>query len=128
MEYNDSLLEVINEMIDYKKAEMWKKNIFEVIRIVAAPYEIQKKSFPEFVSVADEIALTFYEEVMLRSDTLFKYGMLEEKQYEETKKLNHMFDEMSKNKTIWTLEALRNSAEWEQCRKIAKEILSFEYQ
>lgn len=113
-------------MIDYEKTEIWRKNIFQVLRIVAAPCEVQKKTFPEFVNIADEIALTFYEEVMLRSDTLFKARMLEEKQYEKIKILNEKFHEMSTKKDVWTVEALRDSIEWEECRQIAEEILLFE--
>lgn len=115
-------------MIDYEKAEIWKKNIFNVLRIIASPYEIQKKSFPEFVNIADELALTFHEEVMLRSDTLFKYGMMEDKQYERIKKLSLKFDEIDNKKEIWTVEALMNLDEWEDCRQIAREILLFENQ
>lgn len=94
------------------------------VRALAKPAEIQLRLFPEFVCVADELALDFdehYEGVTISS----QLGSLNPAQRTALKRLDVQLSLMSgpENKILWTDEALRSALEWELVRSIAAEVL-----
>jgi len=94
--------------------------------MVAAPYLVQESLFPKFVEladeIADEIALMFHDEVIFRLDVLLESRLITKDQYPMLEQLDSMFDD--KPKEYWTKNALQYSEELEQCRLLARRILT----
>lgn len=97
----------------------------EAIRNVGQPYSEQEKLFPANIPVAEEIALTFDNEVTVRKEIMFEKGIIDKKTYELINQLDMMLNKMSgrENIDLWTFDALENSTKWQECRKVANSIL-----
>ncbi len=96
--------------------------LVQSLRLVAAPFEIQTTSLPEFVNVPDEIAL-IYNESYLIAPQLKDKNLISAKILGMLERLDQIFEEMSEVKPIWTLERLRNDSSWERLRILALDIL-----
>ena len=71
---------------------------------------------------ADEIALDL-EYVLMVARTLAKEGEISEKAVEAISAIDQKFLEMTANKDLWSVEALRDSMHWEEARILAREAL-----
>lgn len=98
------------------------KRLVKSLQLIALPFEKQTKVLPEFVCLPDEIALIFddmYRLVLDGDNTEFSTNTKK-----NLKLLDTLFEEMSKNKSLWTLSSLENSRDWEKSRDIAKLVLN----
>lgn len=90
--------------------------IIELLRLLAAPFEIQISAFPnnEFPpdEIADEIEYKYY---IVRS--LFKGGFINSDQYESIQYINERIESFSKDE--WTIEAMEISDNWLCVRDLA---------
>lgn len=74
--------------------------------------------------VEDELALSFYNDVVLMSDTLLSSGKINEEIHKKIMEINSYLDDMSKDKDLWTNEQLKESPKWMMCREKSKELLT----
>jgi hypothetical protein len=93
------------------------------VQAITQPFEIQKQLFPEFVCVADELALEWE---MAMDDLRFQSGnVLTENQKSAIENLDKYMESISGSAHIqyWCDEALHYSLEWKTMRKLAYKIL-----
>ena len=103
------------------------KNIFEKLiqslQLLAADYNVQKESLPDFVHVPDEVILTFNEAFMC-IDQLFDDNLITKKQKDELSKLDRFLSKFDKFGAYPSaLKSLESSQEWKDIRKKSLEIL-----
>lgn len=101
----------------------------DAVRLMSMDYNQQIAALPQNINVPDEIALVFDDEVISVMDNMQENGMLSLENCEMIKKIENRLLEMNKvqDKNLWTLEALEQSSEWEECRKDAKLLLGSLY-
>lgn len=117
---------------EFKMADNYKiqlniyKRMYNAVLLMASNYEKQIDAFPKAINIADEIALVFDDEVVAVMDTLHKDGMLSLDECALINDINNKLSEMGKkhDKSLWTIEALKESNSWGQCREKAKQLLS----
>lgn len=80
--------------------------------------------FPNFVSVADELALNFSDAVLFK-DELKEAKILDSKQILLLREIDRILDIKSKNndRSFWSLEGLKNHPEWQEIRMLATKTL-----
>ncbi len=118
------------EMSDNYKIQLKiYKRMYNAVLLMASNYEKQIDALPKAVNIADEIALVFDDEVIAVMDTLHKDGMLSLDECALINDINNKLSERGKkhDKSLWSLEALKESNLWEQCREKAKQLLSLLY-
>lgn len=91
------------------------EDLIQSIQLLAADYKTQVNSLPEFVHVPDELAIVYADcfSVVIGLPDLTK------QQRTKLKELNKILNKMSRNHGLWTLDALRESKEWKNIRKLA---------
>ena len=106
------------------KEQQFLERLVQSIRLLASDYETQIRSFPSFVHIPDELALT-YNDCFLLVDQMAKAGLLNERQLARLKELDGALEQMSEKESeeLWTLDALKKSSEWQDIRLIASELL-----
>jgi hypothetical protein len=92
------------------------------LQIFSSSFKIQKEKYKHAV-LSDELASDFSDIDMERMKILFENGWITEEQLNLGKKINSFLEEMNKDKSLWTDEAVRKSLEWEKCRKMGLELL-----
>jgi hypothetical protein len=95
----------------------------EVLKLVASPFDAQVATLPNFVVVADEIALLYSDELKLAK----AQGVLDRLSGEVQAGLAGLDDEieqMSGEADLWTNESLKTAAQWTKLREQARQILS----
>lgn len=97
-------------------------NLLQSLRLVAAPPEIQISSMPQFVSLPDEIALTFNDAYLISSQ-LVDENIISIQAFLLLKELSELFDNMSQDKSLWTLQKLENDNSWKLSRQLAIKVL-----
>lgn len=115
------------ELSNSDMPELAKLNMSQLLKSVrraALPAEEQIASFPNGVAIEDEIAIDFdsYCQWALEG---YQAPKLSNEQRTSLLALNTRLDEMSgqQNADLWTDDALRTRAEWEQVRSDARKIL-----
>lgn len=98
------------------------KMLVESLQLLAAPAEQQIAAFPPFVHIPDEIALTFHDAFLL-TDNLVDAGLITPLQRAEVERLDRIFDQMTDDKSLWTIEMVGSAPQWKQVRTMAKDIL-----
>ncbi|MEP6850558.1 MAG: hypothetical protein ABI999_16995 [Acidobacteriota bacterium] len=93
------------------------------IQLVALPFDEQVKILPEFVVVADEIALTFDDAYRYFAGSSDDDSLISPATRKLLDELDKAFEQMSKNRSLWSLDALRISDEWDGTRNLARKIL-----
>lgn len=94
-------------------------SIIQVLRLLAGSPEMQVAAFPEFVTVADEIALLFHDSFTLP-------GVQQEREMaagDYLREIDELLDRMSQRADLWSNEALRTSDEWARLRVYARDAL-----
>ncbi|XKM14527.1 hypothetical protein RCS94_04955 [Orbaceae bacterium ac157xtp] len=96
-----------------------------VTQAIAQPCEIQKSLFPDFVNVADELAVEWEIALDELDDSNFLSSITNE-QRRIIKKLDDYMLSISgpANIQYWNNDALCQSAEWQRMREMAIDILS----
>lgn len=100
-----------------------KFQMTQALRLLAARAEVQVQALPTFVHVPDELSL-IYGDIVLLLDRLHRNGILNEVLYLKLQELNAILDEMSNQESLWEIESLSNSREWQEVRMKARECLS----
>ena len=98
-------------------------NLVQSLRLAASPYEIQITSMPAFVEIPDEIALLF-SDAYLMAPNLQEDGMISSQALIMLNELEKELNEMSEDKSLWTLESLQKNSLWSKIRGIARTILT----
>jgi len=98
--------------------------LFKTIQSLSEPYEIQITLYPKFVVVADELILDLDE--VLESEKYASFlNNINDQQKESIKTLDEYIINMNnkRDKYLWTIEALRDSKEWETIRNLANNVM-----
>jgi len=105
-------------MIDYRL------ELSKVLSILAQPWQEQVRYLECHRVDADELALEF-DDLFCVADAKREAGELSEKEHKALHRLDHMLDRMSgsENAHLWTNEALKNRPEWEDVRRLARDVL-----
>ena len=95
--------------------------LVNALRLAALPAQEQVAALPDFVQVADEIALE-YDQAFQRVPQLVEAGVLTAEQAEPLATLDQLFAAMTDatdKDTVWTLPAMEGDERWAQTRTIA---------
>ncbi|WP_127960474.1 hypothetical protein [Serratia microhaemolytica] len=95
--------------------------IKQITKYFSQPYEIQKGLFPEFVNVADQLAVEW--EIALNE---IEDSQLTDEQKQAVQALDDYMLSISgpTNLVYWNDNALQHSDEWNEMRRLAKIILN----
>lgn len=107
-------------MTSAEKRFMW------ALQALAQPAGVQLGLFPNFVEVADELALEHEEAQANWRDEGGESG-LSSQQAEAIKAVDSLLEQMSgsdKAEILWTVEALESRQEWREVRRRASEALA----
>ena len=93
------------------------------VRALAQPASVQRKLFPSFVVVADELALEFEEHYALALAA--NRDLWSGDQLSKLRSLDHKLEAMSgsKNEELWLSDDYLLHAEWSVVRSLAREVL-----
>lgn len=98
--------------------------LIQSLQLLAADYQTQLRIFPSFVHVPDELALTFDDAFLLVEQTQ-RVELLNEQQAGSLHQLDELLSAMSdESESLWTLDALQHSPEWQHIRCLAKALLA----
>lgn len=103
-----------------KQEEVYKE-IISSLRLVASSSEVQLASLPSFVASADEIALIYNNSYLLVPQLVEK---IPPTVITKMKELDDLFTKMSDDEELWNISSLKTNSLWENCRKLAKDILN----
>jgi hypothetical protein len=98
--------------------------LLKALQIIAAPAEDQLRFFPSGVSVADELALSLSDALLLIDEEPFQQGIRQDP-LKMMRALDATFEDLSNqpDKSFWSSSALRNDIRWQQARLAARNIL-----
>jgi hypothetical protein len=104
--------------------ELWQAMLLRLkhsLQTLAMPPDVQLGLLPDFVSKADELALTFdhWHLCVLSNDE----GSLSRQQKLALMAVDKHLDAMTGKEQFWTEEAVKSLPEWEQIRRLARETL-----
>jgi hypothetical protein len=99
------------------------QTLISSLQLIALPFEDQVRVLPKFVCQSDEVALIFDEAYRLFTSSLDK-APISADVLSLLEKLDLRFDSMSKNRELWSIEMLKSSEEWTECRTLARTILN----
>lgn len=94
----------------------------QVMRLLAASAAEQLAAFPEYVVVADELALLL-QDVLLTFDACSESG--DSDLLRVARAIDQLLESMSgpQNAQLWTASAMREKQQWEQIREMAQAAL-----
>lgn len=96
-------------------------NLIQSLRLVASPANIQILSLPNFVNVADEIALIYSESYIMIPQIS---NMITPYTIELLGDLDKLFNKMSEDESLWNVESLKNDYLWLKSRELGYSILN----
>ena len=94
--------------------------IIELLRLLAAPFDVQISAFPKNEFPPDEIADEIDCKCSIAKSFLIK-GAITSSQYESINFINEKLESFCKED--WTLEAMEQSSNWAHVRELAMESL-----
>lgn len=97
-------------------------NLIQVLKLVASEASVQIESLPQYVNVADEIAL-LYSDIYSLVPQLVDAGVILPQHLAILNRIDNLFEMMSNDETLWNLERLKDNASWKQSRLLAFEAL-----
>lgn len=100
--------------------------MYEAVELMSFDYDKQISLLPKKINIPDEIALVFDDEVIAVKDVLYEIGMISSKVCILIENVGDILTKIGKqhNKELWTLDALKQSELWEECRQNAKILLA----
>lgn len=105
--------------------QFWAR-LVDALQLLAADYETQREAIPNFAHLPDELALIYSESLLCieqHTDELVASGSLSESALHKLRELDDALEHLSGKPSLWTVDALIHSLEWQQVRKKAREIL-----
>ncbi len=109
-----------NDSKDIKQQLLYYTKLIEVIRLLAAPAEIQLASFPERTCRPDEIAFTF-DEIVCNVDDC---KLVSDEVKAKVKYINGLFDAYF-FQGDWTEKAVIHSEKWQNIRALTLDLLKY---
>lgn len=101
--------------------------LINALKIIASPYEIQKKYYPDFVCLGDEIANELecreYLQDQISEDERFTEKILCEMEEIDNQFLSISFGEEKYDPVLWEDKAIRDNVFWQKQRERAVQIL-----
>lgn len=106
------------------------KRMYDAVTLMSLDYEQQIIALLQNINIPDEIALVFDDEVIVIMDNLCENGMLSPDNCKLIMSIENKLSEMVNmdDKSLWTLNALKQAKEWEKWRKDARLLLLSWYQ
>jgi hypothetical protein len=98
------------------------QRLIETLHLLANPPDVQRVALPDYVAVAEELALIFSDELATVKHIL--RPLVGDSVYEQLLALESFFDRMSNRPEYWSVQALYDASEWATVRGAAKDILS----
>lgn len=113
-----------NEVKEYEIEELVQlyERMIENIAQFSLEAELQIEQLKGFV-VADEIASNISDVAKPYALILFQNEWISQEQFAMIEGIDKKLETMSADKQLWTEAALTTSREWEECRKMGKELL-----
>ena len=96
--------------------------IVQSLKLLAANFEDQVISLPNYVHCTDEIALIF-DDAFRFLPLLKQENLISNEVYRNIIKLNDLLDKMSNDKTLWNLLSLKSDQSWINIRIMSRSIL-----
>lgn len=93
------------------------------LQLFSSSFENQKEKY-KYAVLSDELASDFSDIDLVRLRILFENGWVTKEQLMLGKRIDTFLEEMNKDKSLWTDEAVKNSLKWEQCREMGAELLA----
>ena len=108
-------------MVEDKIQERALQRLEWSTRALYQPVDIQRSLYPDFVVVADELALDFDQWLSVATS----HARLAPEHLDRLLAINRKLEQMSgsHNAQLWTLDALANSSEWSSIRALAGDAL-----
>ena len=97
--------------------------LIQALQLLASDYLDQVGSLPGFVSMPDELSTT-YGDCVLVLDQIRAAGLISEDQVKRITELDEWLQQMDADKSLYSLEALKDRPEWRSIRAVAENILS----
>lgn len=78
----------------------------------------------KYAVIADELASDFSEVDLARARILYKNDWITKEQMDIVVEIEHHLEEMNKNKSLWSTEAVKGAKEWAECREMGRKLLN----
>ncbi len=112
----------MSERLDEHEANQYYNLLIETLEQLGKPANMQIQKL-KGTDVTDELALDFCNIGMPAAKKLHEISWITQEQLRSLSLLYTTLNDMSKNATLWTENALHTSAEWAECRDPARDIL-----
>jgi hypothetical protein len=112
--------------MEQMQANQFWARLIDALQLLAVDYEIQRAALPDFANLPDELALIYSESLLCieqHTDELVDSGFLSGSALQKLRELDDTLARMSGKPSLWTIDALTRSSEWQQVRERAREIL-----
>ena len=108
-----------------KREEKFFEMLIDALYLLAADYQTQEKTLPDFVFLPDEV-ISIFSEAYLLFPQLIDAGMVNDSQINSLKIISDLIKEMGgkKEQNIWSVEAMRNHPDWNRLRSFARSALA----
>lgn len=94
----------------------------QIVKLIALSAEKQIQILPDFVEIPDEIALA-YNDIYLMIPQIEEEKAFPIRIVELSRQLNLLFNSMSKDALLWSMEYFEHGKLWENIRQLARSIL-----
>jgi len=91
-------------------------DLYQALQLLASAYTEQTRALPDYICLADELALLYSDALLLPHD-------LNPTQTAKLHELDAQLEAMSQQIELWHDESLQNGAEWQAVRHLANEAL-----
>jgi hypothetical protein len=112
--------------MEQMRADQFWARLVDALQLLAADYETQREAIPNFAHLPDELALIYSESLLCieqHTDELADSRSLSGSALQKLRELDDTLARMSGKPSLWTIDALTHSSEWQQVRERAREIL-----
>jgi len=96
--------------------------LVEAVKLLAAPFDLQRKEIPEYAPLAYELITTFQDDFFLLSG-LIRENRVSNDATAELIFLYQKVEVINRNESLFTDDAVQNSAEWAAVRDLANRVL-----
>jgi hypothetical protein len=110
--------------MEQMRADQFWARLVDALQLLAADYGTQREAIPNFAHLPDELALIYSESLLCieqHADELVDF--LSGSALQKLRELDDTLARMSGKPSLWTIDALTHSSEWQQVRERAREIL-----
>jgi hypothetical protein len=110
--------------MEQMRADQFWARLVDALQLLAADYETQREAIPNFAHLPDELVLIYSESLLcIEQHTDELVDFLSGSALQKLRELDDTLARMSGKPSLWTIDALTHSSEWQQVRERAREIL-----